>query len=44
VELSREIGNSTALKPFAKREIMPGNLKGADLEQHIRVRLPLTGI
>lgn len=36
IELSREIGNSTALKPFTKREIMPGNLKGADLENYIR--------
>ncbi len=32
VELSREIGNSRALKPYAKREVMPGNLKGAELE------------
>ena len=30
VELCREIGNSAALRPFAKREVMPGNLKGAD--------------
>ena len=29
VELCREIGNSAALRPFAKREVMPGNLKGA---------------
>jgi choline dehydrogenase len=36
VELCREVGNSAALKPFAKREIMPGNLKGADLEHYIR--------
>jgi choline dehydrogenase len=36
VELSREIGNSAALRPFAKREIMPGNLKGANLENYIR--------
>jgi choline dehydrogenase len=26
VELCREIGNSAALRPFAKREVMPGNL------------------
>jgi choline dehydrogenase len=32
VELCREIGNSTALRPFARREVMPGNLKGAALE------------
>jgi choline dehydrogenase len=36
VELCREVGNSAALKPFAKREIMPGNLKGSDLENYIR--------
>jgi choline dehydrogenase len=36
VELCREVGNSTALKPFAKREVMPGNLKGADLDNYIR--------
>jgi len=32
VELCREIGNSAALRPFANREVMPGNLKRADLE------------
>jgi len=36
VELCREIGNSTALRPFAKREVMPGNLGGAELENFIR--------
>jgi choline dehydrogenase len=36
VELCREIGNSTALRPFTKREVMPGNLKGAELERFIR--------
>jgi choline dehydrogenase len=36
VELSREIGNSAALRPFTKREVMPGNLKGAALEEFIR--------
>jgi choline dehydrogenase len=36
VELCREIGNSAALRPFAKREVMPGNLKGVDLENFIR--------
>jgi choline dehydrogenase len=30
VETCREIGNSAALRPFVKREVMPGNLKGAD--------------
>jgi choline dehydrogenase len=36
VQLCREIGNSAALRSFAKREVMPGNLKGADLEKFIR--------
>jgi choline dehydrogenase len=36
VELCREIGNSSALRPYAKREVMPGNLKGADLENFVR--------
>jgi choline dehydrogenase len=36
VELCREIGNSAALRPFTKREIMPGNLKGAELERFVR--------
>jgi choline dehydrogenase len=36
VELCREIGNSAALRPFAKREAMPGNLKGAELQRFIR--------
>jgi choline dehydrogenase len=36
VELCREIGNSAALRPFAKREVMPGNLKGTELENFVR--------
>ncbi|PYV73436.1 MAG: oxidoreductase [Acidobacteria bacterium] len=36
VELCREIGNSAALRPFTKREVMPGNLTGAALEDFIR--------
>jgi choline dehydrogenase len=36
VQLCRQIGNSAALRPFAKREVMPGNLKGAELENFIR--------
>jgi choline dehydrogenase len=35
VELCREIGNSAALRPFTKREVMPGNLRGAALENFI---------
>jgi choline dehydrogenase-like flavoprotein len=36
VELCREIGNSAPLRPFAKREVMPGNLKGTELERFVR--------
>jgi choline dehydrogenase len=36
VQLCREIGNPAALRPFTKREVMPGNLKGAALENFIR--------
>src|SRR5262249_50774180 len=36
VELCREIGNATALRPFTKREVLPGDLKGAALEHFIR--------
>jgi len=36
VELCREIGNSAPLGLFVKREVMPGNLKGAALEDFIR--------
>ena len=36
VELSREIGNSVALRSFVKREVMPGNLDKASLERFVR--------
>jgi len=36
IGICRDIGNSAPMKQFAKREIMPGNLKGADLEDFIR--------
>lgn len=36
VEQSREIGNDPALRAYAKREVMPGNLEGAALENFIR--------
>ena len=36
IELCREIGNSAALHPFVKREVMPGNLQGAELESFVR--------
>lgn len=36
VELCREIGNSAPLRPFVKREVMPGALKGVELEDFVR--------
>ncbi len=36
VQLCREIGNSKPLQPFARCEIMPGNLKGQELERFVR--------
>jgi choline dehydrogenase len=36
IELCREIGNSAPLRPFTKREVMPGPLKGAELEHFVR--------
>jgi choline dehydrogenase len=36
VELCREIGNSAPLRPYAKREAMPGNVKGDELERFVR--------
>jgi choline dehydrogenase len=36
IEMSREVGNALALRPFVKREVMPGNLKGAELDEFIR--------
>src|SRR5215467_9730354 len=36
VELCREIGNSSALRPFVSREVIPGNLERSELENYIR--------
>ena len=36
VELCREVGNSAPLRCFVKREVLPGNLKGQELENFIR--------
>jgi choline dehydrogenase len=36
VEICRAIGNSTALRPFTQREVAPGNLQGADLDNFLR--------
>jgi choline dehydrogenase-like flavoprotein len=36
VEFCRDIGNSPCLSPFAKREFLPGPVKGTELETFIR--------
>jgi choline dehydrogenase len=36
VEKLREIGNSAPMRPLVKREVMPGNLRGSELEAYIR--------
>lgn len=36
LEICREIGNSADLKPFVRRELMPGPLAGAALEDFVR--------
>ncbi|WAC94488.1 GMC family oxidoreductase [Mycobacterium sp. Aquia_213] len=36
VEQLREIGNSELLRPFTRREVMPGDLKGDDLLSYLR--------
>ena len=36
VDICREIGNSLPLRPYTKREVMPGNLRGSALEGFIR--------
>jgi choline dehydrogenase len=36
VQLSREVGYAEALRPFAKGEVMPSNVKGAQLERFVR--------
>jgi choline dehydrogenase len=36
VQLCREVGNAQPLRPFAKREVMPGNLKDVELERFVR--------
>jgi choline dehydrogenase len=36
VELCREIGNSPALRPFLKQEVIPGKVKGPALENYLR--------
>jgi choline dehydrogenase len=36
VDKLREIGNSAPMRPLVKREVMPGNLRGSELEAYIR--------
>ncbi|MFG1463869.1 GMC family oxidoreductase [Xanthobacter sp. DSM 24535] len=36
IELCREIAHSSALRPFVTREVIPGDLKGPDLEKLAR--------
>ncbi|WP_213806452.1 GMC family oxidoreductase N-terminal domain-containing protein [Granulicella sp. dw_53] len=36
VELCREIGNSAALRSFAKREVVPGKLTASQIDQFVR--------
>src|ERR1700694_3933735 len=36
MEIARELGNSKSMKPFVKREILPGDLKGEALDNLIR--------
>ncbi len=36
VEFIRDVGRAAPLRPFVKREVMPGNLKGAALEEFVR--------
>jgi choline dehydrogenase len=36
VELCREVGNSAPVRPFVRREVLPGRLQGSELEDFIR--------
>jgi choline dehydrogenase-like flavoprotein len=36
IETLREIGNAPELRPFVAREVMPGDLSGAELETYLR--------
>src|SRR5262249_12163248 len=36
VEICRELGNSATMRPFVKREVMPGPIKGKELDEFIR--------
>jgi choline dehydrogenase len=36
ISRAREIGNAASLKEYAKREVLPGALRGRELEQYLR--------
>jgi choline dehydrogenase len=36
VELCRELGNSSAMRPFVKREVIPGAMERLEIDQFIR--------
>jgi choline dehydrogenase len=36
IEVCRDIANAAPLRPFVRREVMPGNLKGTELERFVR--------
>jgi choline dehydrogenase-like flavoprotein len=36
IQLCREVGNSEALRTYVRREVLPGKLQGADLEDFVR--------
>jgi choline dehydrogenase len=36
IELFRELGNSKPMQRFSKREVMPGPLRGAEMETYVR--------
>lgn len=36
VEFLREVGNSSAIRPYVKREVMPGHLSPTELKRYIR--------
>lgn len=36
VQVLREVGNSAALRPFVRREVMPGDLSGQEFDAYLR--------
>jgi len=43
IEFMREIGSAAELQPYIKREVMPGDFTGTDLEAYIRNAAQPTG-